>query len=245
MKQAYKIANHIVMIDSIYETVHNLCNEYCFFDTKNEDYISIKINEEDIKNEKEIAEKECLLENIPIYQYSDDLYETTAVYRKLAKELLHDNILLCHGSVVAIDNQAYMFIAKSGTGKSTHTRMWREVFGKNAIMVNDDKPLIEINENKAIVFGTPWNGKHCLGSNISVPLKAITILERGSENEIKEISKGDAFPKLLQQTYRIPGKDNMEQIVQLLGSLSNVVKFYKMKCNISHEAAIMAYEKIK
>lgn len=94
-------------------------------------------------------------------------------------------------SAVALDGQAYLFTAPSGTGKSTHTRLWREVFGERAVMVNDDKPLIQVREDAIYVCGTPWNGKHNLDSNQKVPIKGICLLERGTVNHIETISAAD------------------------------------------------------
>ena len=96
----------------------------------------------------------------------------------------YDTILF-HGSVIAVDGIGYLFTAKSGTGKSTHTRLWREYFGDRAAMVNDDKPLLKITDSSVIAYGTPYNGKHRLGTNISVPLKAICILTRAADNHIE------------------------------------------------------------
>ncbi len=83
----------------------------------------------------------------------------------------YDTVLF-HGSALAIDGDGYLFTAKSGTGKSTHTRLWRERFGDRVVMINDDKPLLHIDAGSVIAYGTPWNGKHRLGTNASVPLRA-------------------------------------------------------------------------
>ena len=80
-----------------------------------------------------------------------------------------------------MDGQAVLFTAKSGTGKSTHTKLWRDLFGERAVMVNDDKPLLRILKDGVLVCGTPWDGKHRLSTNCALPLKAICILERGKK----------------------------------------------------------------
>ena len=85
-----------------------------------------------------------------------------------------------------MDGAAYLFTAPSGTGKSTHTRLWREVFGDRVWMINDDKPMLRISENLVTAYGTPWNGKHHISRNASAPLKAIVQLNRGKENIIMD-----------------------------------------------------------
>ena len=107
----------------------------------------------------------------------DDYLETLAVCRKIAERMPEHNTFLFYGSCIAVDGAGYVFTAKSGTGKSTHTRLWRELLDNRATMVNDDKPLIRIADDDAIIYGTPWDGKHPLSHNIAVPLKAICILE--------------------------------------------------------------------
>lgn len=69
-------------------------------------------------------------------------------------------------------------------------------------MVNDDKPLIRLENGQAIAYGTPWDGKHRLSTNTAVPLKAICILERSETNQIVPITMHQALPMLFQQAYR-------------------------------------------
>ena len=153
----------------------------------------------------------------------------------------YDTILF-HGSVIAVDGVGYLFTAKSGTGKSTHTRLWRECFGERAVMVNDDKPLLKITHNGVIAYGTPYNGKHRLGSNISVPLKAICILIRDTVNHIEPITRNQAYTKLLQQVYRPADGEKMMKTLDLLDRLADSIKLYQLGCNMDISAAQVAYE---
>ena len=141
-----------------------------------------------------------------------------------------------------MDGEGYLFTAKSGTGKSTHTGLWRELLGEKAVMVNDDKPFLEITESGVIVHGSPWNGKHRLGANISLPLKAICLLERGEENEIESIAPKDAVLMLMQQSCRPMDRRKMPKYPELLDGLSQRVDFYRLKCNMEPEAVKLSYE---
>ena len=203
--------------------------------------ILISNDENDIVYEREKSRKEDLLEGIEPREFSEEYLEFIAVHRKLSEALFDYNTLLFHGSVVAVDGEAYLFTAKSGTGKSTHTRLWREVFGDRAVMVNDDKPFLEITENGVYACGSPWNGKHGLGSNLRVPLKAICILGRGTENQIRQIQPKDALFMLLQQSNRPRNPRNMAKYMELVDRLSVGVGLYKLACNISTEAVEIAY----
>ena len=137
--------------------------------------------------------------------------------------------------------QAYLFTAKSGTGKSTHARLWREMLGARAVMVNDDKPLIRVTNRGVLAYGTPWDGKHRLSSNICVPLKAVCILEQSPENHIRRITPTDAMPFLLQQVYRPSDPRMLARILELIDRMAQSVSFYKLACNMDPEAAQLSY----
>ena len=173
---------------------------------------------------------------------SNGMLESLAVYRKISEIMVEHDTFLFHCSAVALDGQAYLFTAPSGTGKSTHTRLWREVFGERAVMVNDDKPLIQVREDAIYVCGTPWNGKHNLDSNQKVPVKGICLLERGEKNHIEMISPADAFPYLFRQVYRPADQTKLIRTITLLKQTAERVPLYRMQCNISHEAAKMAWK---
>ena len=196
----------------------------------------------DIAFEREKSAREDKLEGLPVRSYSDQYLETIAVQRKIVEELFAYNTLLFHGSVIAVDGRAYLFTAKSGTGKSTHTRLWREVFGSRAVMVNDDKPLLGITAEGILAYGTPWNGKHHLGENICVPLKAICILERGTENRIRDISPKEALTMLVQQSNRPRNPRLMGKYLELLDTMTRQTAFYRLECNMELDAARLAHE---
>lgn len=232
MKGIYKFAEHTIEVDSIHERVHTMCKGY---ESHDEAEFFINITQNDIEFERETADN----------TYSDDYLETLAVYRKVCGALIREDIVLCHGSAIAVDGEAFLFTAKSGTGKSTHTRLWREYFGEKAIMVNDDKPLLKVKNSGVTVYGTPWNGKHRLGNNISMPLKAICILERSETNHIREITLRQAYPMLVQQIYRFRSANEAAITFKLIDLLGETVRFYRLGCNMEQEAVRVAYEGMK
>jgi hypothetical protein len=238
----YKIAGHSVEFNSMYDEIHRMCEKY---QTMEPPEFSICIHPEDITRERGKSEAEAKKEGNPIRHFSEEYLETLAVYRKLSEQLVDQNILLFHGSVIAVDGKGYLFTAKSGTGKSTHTRLWRELFGERAVMVNDDKPLLHITEKGVTAYGTPWDGKHHLSSSISVPLKAICILRRDITNHIERIDRSLAYSMLLQQTYRSANQDKMTKTLELIDLLMAKVELYMLGCNMESEAAVVAYKGMK
>lgn len=239
MTGIYKIADRIIKIESLYVEVHKLCADYAF---EGEPDITVSITKSDIDFEKNHSGSEGGTE---FHHAAEGYLETLAVYRKIAIEMLKYDTFLFHGSAIELDGETYLFTAKSGTGKSTHTRLWRELYGERAVMINDDKPLIRINGDKAVIYGTPWNGKHRLGTNKSSPLKAVCVLERGADNKIFTLPSKEAFKYVLVQTYRPEDAENMIKTLSLADRLCKSVKLYRLECNMDIEAARVSYEGMK
>ncbi len=238
-KHVYRFAGHTVEICSLYPQIHTMCSEYR---TENHPELVLSISQSDIDCERRRFEEKDPAEDAQGRHPSDKYLETLAVYRKLAESLIEYNTLLFHGSAVAVDGAGYLFAAKSGTGKSTHARLWRELLGDRAVMVNDDKPLLSVSETGAVVWGTPWDGKHHLNSNISAPLRAICLLERGEENNMEPISAKEAWPTLWRQSYRPTEPEKLKRVLAMTDILSKHTRLYRLRCTPDIQAARIAYE---
>ena len=243
MTGIYKLAEQVIEICSVYEYVHEMCKTYNVDSIDGNPLLRISVSEKDIESERKRAIQEDLFENLPEKEYKDEYLESLAIYRKLAEIIPYYSCFLFHGSAIAVNGMGYLFTAKSGTGKSTHTRLWRELLGEKVVMVNDDKPLIYIKDKQAFVYGTPWDGKHHLSNNISAPLKAVCILERSEVNYIRTISKTEAIPMLLQQAYRPSDPLALKATLNLIDLMQ--VDYYHLGCNMEVSAARLAYETIK
>ena len=235
----YRFADHTVELRSLYEAVHRLCADYAIPPQDME--LLIQTAESDVEYERVVYEQTYST----AHEQPADALECLAVYRKLVRALLPHDVLLFHGSAVAVDGKAYLFIAPSGTGKSTHTRLWRELLGDRAVMVNDDKPLVHVSETGVTIYGTPWDGKHHLSSNIAVPLRAICVLERAAENCIAPISPVEAFSFLLRQSYRYESEADEQKALALLDLLTQKAGLYRLGCNLSPMAAEIAWNAMK
>lgn len=233
-----RLAGRVVEINPLYDYIRDYCCDYI---TEEEADFSVKTEESDISFEQEKSDREAITEGRRPSQYNGGYLETLSVYRKIAEKMPFYDTLLFHGSVIAVDNEGYLFTAKSGTGKSTHTRLWREMLGERAVMINDDKPLLKINGQGVTVYGTPWNGKHRLSTNRSVPLKAVCILTRSEENFICKITAKEAYQMILQQIYRPYDRLAMAESLRLTDLLMKNVQLYRLGCNISTEAARTAF----
>ena len=242
MKNTYKIADKVIEIVSLYDKVHNYCKEYRFDGIP--DFV-VTTTQKDIDYERIQSAKTDMAQGISVHRSADDYLEELAVYRKIAEQMPKYDTFLFHGSAVAVDGECYLFTAKSGTGKSTHTRLWRELLGSRAVMVNDDKPLIHVGDSKVTVFGTPYNGKHRLGENIAVPLKAVCILERSKDNHIRQITKQEAYSTLLQQSYRPHNSEMLAGTLSLIDKMAQHITFWKLGCNMDISSAELSYNAMK
>ena len=160
--------------------------------------------------------------------------------------LLDHNGLMLHSSAVVVDGYAYLFSADSGIGKTTHTSLWLEVFGDKAFIINDDKPVIRKIDGQWYVYGTPWCGKHNTNTNAKAKLGAIVFLERSEKNWIEPENVKDAIPKFFKQTTRkLTLEEYMDKALSNMEEVLSETPLYKMGCDISEEAADMAYETIR
>ncbi len=172
------------------------------------------------------------------YEY---MYTGASFHNRLAT--LGGGVL--HSSSIAHNGQGIAFSAPSGTGKSTHTGLWKEVFGDAVEIINDDKPAIWFDGDRAMLSGTPWSGKTALNRNRTVPLRAIVFIERGEKNAIRRLDTVDSMLHLTSQICR-PYYDEALGIRMLdfTERVQTNVPVYCLACNISHEAVMTVYNEI-
>ena len=230
-----KVAGAVAEVHSLFDSTRDYCKSYL---TEDAPEFIITVTPEDLAFEQADLLAEAKAEGMKPRKFTDPFLDRAAIQRKFADFLLNRNTLLFHGSTVALDGYAYLFTAKCGTGKSTHTRLWREVF-PTALMVNDDKPFLELCDSGVIAHGSPWSGKHGLSENISVPLKGICILHRGPENKITPISPDEAMEMLL--TQGCCPSDAQEKFLELIQALSRQVSLWSMECTKDQSAAEISH----
>ncbi|MBQ9673979.1 MAG: hypothetical protein IJV39_05070 [Ruminococcus sp.] len=231
--------------------IYNICGLNIKFEPKYEQTVS--------RAEKYIAKDQSVIPDFEmnITEHGIDEYIKLYPYtnRSLAEHCLYamalfDNILdfdgfFLHSSAIAVDGRAYLFTADSGVGKSTHSQLWMKHFKDRAVMINDDKPVIRIIDDKIYACGNPFSGKHDISANILVPLGGICCIHRGEVNSIKKISTKEALTVIMNQTLRISEKSKTIKLFDLLDRVLSNVDIYSLHCNISDEAVEVAYNAMK
>ena len=159
-----KIAGCIAQVHSLFDSTRDYCKSYL---TDEVPVFSVAVSREDLALEQRLLDEEADEEGLRRRVFTDPFLERTAIQRKIAENLLLHNVLLIHGSAIAVDGKGYLFTAKTGTGKSTHTRLWRQVFGSRAVMINDDKPFLQFT-GRASAF---LSGAQKTPSPRSVPMR--------------------------------------------------------------------------
>ncbi len=227
-----KIADFIIEFDNRHELIKNFCKDYIVEDGT-PDFV-ISCTDEEISAEMANYEEEI---------YSNPVYaESVCLYRNLCLQLpLYDSFVM-HGAAVEVDGNTYIFTAQSGTGKTTHIRLWREIFGERLHIVNGDKPILRFIDGELYAYGTPWCGKEGYNMNIRSKMKAICFLERAKENNIYPLEKSNSAERIMRQII-IP-KDAQGAILtlELMDRMLNKIDTWLLECNISIEAAKLSYE---
>ena len=159
--------------------------------------------------------------------------------------LLYRDGIVIHSSALKYDDKAIMFSAPSGTGKSTHTKLWKKHMN-NVIILNDDTPAVRIIEDKPYIFGTPWSGSSLIHSNDSAPLEAIVILEQAQNNRIRRIKDQEAILRLMPRVF-LPYFDAkmMDKSISIFEKIIATVPVYLLQCRPDQEAVEMVYQCLK
>lgn len=226
------------MLIEIAGLVIEIKNRYNYFASMSKDFtISGKTPDFTVEVPEDVLKK-AVCDNP---EYSDDYIEALEIYRIICKKMLDYDAMLMHCAAISVDNEAYLFTAVSGTGKTTHISLWKKKFKERCTVVNGDKPILRLIDGKFYACGTPWRGKENYGENIMVPIKAICILERGEENSIKKIAPYDAISTVITQTLRTNDMAEMDKMLSLTDKLLGKVPFYRLKCNMNDDAADVSY----
>ena len=152
--------------------------------------------------------------------------------------------MLVHSSALIYNDGAYLFSGNSGVGKSTHTRLLLNLLGDKAHIMNDDKPVVRLYDDKAIAFGTPFDGGSGIALNEAYPLKAIIFIERGEINSVRIPDSKEIIKKLYFQTAHMVSAKTAEKMLNNFDKLLELTDFYVLTCNMEPEAAHVTFDSI-
>jgi len=239
-----KLAEIPIRVFANYESTMLHCGAYL---TEEAPVLSVSVLPEDLQKERRIAEAEAQRSGSIAGAYSEVFLEQSALYRKICDALSDYDILLFHGAAISVNGQGIIFTAPSGTGKTTHIRLWQQMFtekNQEMTIINGDKPLIRFSSEGPVIFGTPWCGKEHLGENIFAPLKAMVQLQRGASNSIERIPMSSMLGTLLAQSYAGEGQGGVLKNLSLFHRMAKRVDCFSLSCTPELSAAETAYAAI-
>lgn len=234
-----------IQIESKYPEFKEFCKDYVVENVTPD--FCVSWTEDEI-----LAEREHELTG----NFTPTYLETLAALRKISEALPSYRRLLIHGAAITLDDKAYLFTAPSGTGKSTHIRLWKEYLGARVDIVNGDKPFISLtnesdtwlsdapNAEKIAprIHGTPWAGKENWQKNRNAPLNGICFLRRGLKNKIRRLEPAECLQLLFNQVYLPKDKLALQFTLELMDVLVRNVPLYLLECNISEDAVKCSFE---
>ena len=153
--------------------------------------------------------------------------------------------VLMHASVVSLEGRGYLMTAPSGTGKSTHTRLWRQCFDQ-CELVNDDNPVVRIEQGKAIVYGSPWSGKTPCYRNVCHPVGAYVRLFQEPENNIHPYQPLEAYAMLLPAMSCMVWDKRMQTgVSKTVAEMVRLNPMYRLGCRPDEAAARLCRDTIQ
>ena len=225
-----ELAGLRVRIHNHYDTVESLCRDYRVA-TEGRPDIEVEASERELDEERA---------KIPEHFMNRGYTEEVVLYEKLSCELPRYDAFVMHSSVVAVDGCAFCFAAEPGTGKSTHTRYWKELLGDRVTVINGDKPIYRFLDGELMAYGTPWCGKEGWNANTSAPLRGLCLLERAEECFIERVDGFACLERLMKQFYLPGGRIDTLRMAELIDRMLETVPVWRLQVKNDISAAELA-----
>ncbi len=161
-----------------------------------------------------------------------------------AQAVLFHNGIAVHSSTVVKDGKAWMFMGKSGTGKSTHSRLWKKAF-PDCELLNDDNPVLRLESEGLVAYGSPWSGKTPCYKDALAPVGGIVRLEQAAENRFRLQEDVDSFVTILPGCSGIRTDERLNNaLCDTLAQVAGMVRVGVLECLPDTEAAILCHESL-
>lgn len=145
--------------------------------------------------------------------------------------------LKIHASCIKKGGKALVFLGESGTGKSTHSRLWQE-FVPEVTLLNDDEPIVRVMHDGSVrVYGAPWSGSTPCYCNDSAEVAAFVHLFQHPENKLRQLSPLEAVSSLMLSASLLRSDSRNKQMVfGTLSDILNAVPVFRLDCRPDREA---------
>lgn len=229
----YQIAGLTVDFQNKYPYLDDLCRDYRA-SLPGPAQITISVSPEEIQKEQALAQG----------QFPEGYLESICAYRRFCLEMLPFDGMFFHSAVIQVKDKGIAFSAVSGTGKTTHLRLWQELLGEDVTVVNGDKPIVRYEDGIPYAYGTPWAGKEHLHTNTRTPLTDICFLQRSAHNFMEPLTPGECIAPFMQQIVRPDTPFAAMKTLELSDRLLKDCRLWRLGCNTEIDAAQTAYTAI-
>ncbi|MCL1665355.1 hypothetical protein M2T78_13890 [Elizabethkingia ursingii] len=217
------------------------------FEESSENYITSVQSEEKSREWKMLSIKD--FSQSTIYVVEEELYTTSILSWLLmvafGQAMLKYDTVLFHASVIEKGGKGYAFLGKSGTGKSTHSRLWLKYIPDTKLL-NDDNPAVRIMEDGSLmIYGTPWSGKTPCYRNVGVLLEGLVRLRQAPENQWKKVLGKEALLSVLPSCTAIRWNRNLfDQMLNSLEKIITSVNVGQLSCLPDQNAAYLCSQEL-
>ena len=169
--------------------------------------------------------------------------ECICLHENLALKLVYHDAFVLHAALLSYKGEGYAIVAPRGVGKTVHANMWLSRFGKDAAVINGDKPILRRQgDGTYLAYGTPWCGKERMGVNAAVPLRGICLLSRGARDVVRPVTPEGYVKGIIRQVVFPIDTPSMIRGAHLLGDLVRTVPAIQADCTPTEHAAEMVMQ---
>ena len=218
----------------------------CRFMRSNEEYIFTLSNDKSQPHIFRCRRDDCsrVQTNVGVVE-ADNSFMRFGIWFMFNLWSVQRGVVAVHSSVIVYNGEAVMFLGESGTGKSTHTRLWRETI-LGAELLNDDSPYVRVHDGRLYAYGSPWSGKTACYRNESYPVRGVVRLSQAPYNAIHRLPGVRAIGALLPSLPPAFAFDAQAEdaIMATLSEIITHTKVYHLECLPDAAAARLSYETI-
>lgn len=229
----YLLGDFIVELRNEFPHLELQCQKYLYTGDGEADFV-IHVSEEERNAEAKVSP----------YPADQGYLESVCAYRQLCLQLPKRNAFLLHASVIEAEGRGIAFFARSGVGKTTHTRHWIKSYFPKVNIVNGDKPIVRFHDGVPYVYGTPWAGKEGANRNVKVPLCDLCLIERSETNEVLPMSKEEGLNALMVQILLPPEPEALISTLDMLEQILDGCRLWRIRCTAEQESAVVAHDVI-
>ncbi len=226
----YELAGLRIDMQNAYPYTDWYCREYLSADQSSAVDLTAKVTEEEMEEERMRSPG-----------FSEGYIENICLYRSICSQIPKWDRMLMHCSVLDYDGSGYAFLGRSGTGKTTHSRLWLENLSSIRV-INGDKPILQYKDGEFIAYGTPWMGKENWGTNDCVVLKGLCFLEQAKTNAIRKLKPQEVNARLFTQILIPTEEECAIKTLELADKIVTEIPCYLLQCDISTEALKTSFE---